>query len=70
MRQGTLSAAAAGAVQRDAATLLGWMARQLERRPYPMAAVGAAIVLAAEMNTVSWSGWQAGCVEGRFAEEG
>jgi hypothetical protein len=54
VQQGALAAATVAAMQRDAAMLLEWMPRQLEGRQYPMASVGTAIVLAAEMNTVSW----------------
>lgn len=52
VRSGALGGSAAAALRRDAAMLVDWMQRQLERRQYPMAAAGAAVVLAAEMNAV------------------
>lgn len=52
---GALSSAHVAALRRDAATLLGWMSRQLERRQLPLASVGAALVLAGEMSAVALS---------------
>lgn len=52
VRDGVLTAAQVTALRRDASALLGWMSSQMARQAYPLAAVGAALVLAAEMNTV------------------
>lgn len=49
---GVLTAAQVAALRRDAGAMLGWMSAQMARQAYPLAAVGAALVLAAEMNTV------------------
>ncbi|EFN58516.1 hypothetical protein CHLNCDRAFT_140579 [Chlorella variabilis] len=53
--RGALAAGTVAAVQRDAGMLLDWMHRQLNQRQFPLGCVGAALVLAAEMNTVSLS---------------
>lgn len=50
--RGALAAGTVAAVQRDAGMLLDWMHRQLNQRQFPLGCVGAALVLAAEMNTV------------------
>lgn len=57
---GALGGATPAALQRDAEALLGWMDQQVERGQHPMAGVGAALVLAAEMNTVGLGPGQAG----------
>ncbi|PRW56236.1 Transcription factor IIIB 90 kDa subunit [Chlorella sorokiniana] len=55
VQQGKLSAEVAATLRKDAVMLVDWMQAQLERKQYPLATVGAAIVLAAEMNTVTLS---------------
>ncbi|KAL4452421.1 hypothetical protein ABPG75_008083 [Micractinium tetrahymenae] len=53
VRGGVLTAAQVAALQRDASAMLDWMSTQMQRQAYPLAAVGTALVLAAEMNTIS-----------------
>ncbi len=52
VRGGVLKAPQVAALRRDAEAMLGWMSAQMARQAHPLAAVGVALVLAAEMNTV------------------